>query len=902
MKRILLFNVIAVILFLIPKINFGQSPNLGTAADFVLFTSVGEIAHTGTVISQITGNVGTNSGASIGFGNVNGQMHDQDLVSAQCSADLLLLYNDLASAVPTFFPAPLLGNGQVLVPGVYAIPDPTTLNLDLTLDALGDPGAIFIIQIGAAFSTAANSEVILVNGAQACNVFWKIEGLVDMATNTTMKGTVVVNNAAINMPVGCKLEGRLLSTAGAITVGGMLAYTPIGCGSPVLNGPLAPALGSIICYTIFSSDGPVTNDGVTNVIGDVGSNNGLTTGYDPLFVQGLIHAVPDGSTAQAAADLLTAYNFLEAIPYDIELLFPALFGNSLVLTPHTYLMNGAVTFTDTLYLNALDNPDAVFVIKIYGALSTSVYSKVSLINGTKAENVYWLVNGAVEIGDYSEFVGTIVCNNGAMDILSGVNINGRVLTTVGALNTHAITAIMPLGCGTVSEPIIITEPINQASCDGSAVTFSVSATGTNLTYQWRIGDVDLVDGGNISGALTNTLTIDPATILDVATNYNVIVSGTYLPSDTSNFVSLTLGTAPNITTQPSNQITCVGQPVSFSVIAEGTNLSYQWRRGLVDLIDGANISGVNTATLTIDPTALGDVALDYNVVVSGDCLPDEVSSNASLELGDAPNITTQPINQIVCEGELVSFSVVAEGDNLTYQWRIGLVDLVDGTIVSGVNTSELTIDPVNISDASVEYNVVVSGSCDPSVTSDNVSLEVNPSPVAVATANSPLCIGDMLTLTAETVVGGTYLWTHANGYSSTDQNSEIFNVTADDAGTYFLTVTADGCISLPVSVDVQIDICEGAFFIPEGFSPNADGINDLFIITGIEDFPNNDFTVYNRWGNIVFQANPYTNTWDGKSTTGITIGGDELPVGTYFYVIDLGDGSDVIKGTIFLNR
>ena len=91
-------------------------------------------------------------------------------------------------------------------------------------------------------------------------------------------------------------------------------------------------------------------------------------------------------------------------------------------------------------------------------------------------------------------------------------------------------------------------------------------------------------------------------------------------------------------------------------------------------------------------------------------------------------------------------------------------------------------------------------------------------------------------------------------------------------------------------------------FIPDGFSPNGDGINDLFVIRGINNYPENNFTIYNRWGNKVFEASPYKSTWDGRSTTGLRVGGDELPVGTYFYILDLGDDSEVIKGTIYLNK
>lgn len=454
MKTRLLTSLTAAFLLLIPNAIFGQSINLGTAANFALFSTNGAVSNTG--ISQITGNVGTNNGSSTGFGNVNGVMHDNDGSSAQCAADLLTAYNKLKTTIPTFFPAPLLGNGDTLVAGVYSITSASTLNLGLTLDAKGNPNAEFIFQIGGSFSTGAESKIHLINGAMACNVYWKVEGLVSMAPGTSMKGTVIANNAAINIATRDTLEGRALSTTGAITVDGVLVYTPIGCGSPTLTGPTAPNLASLNCYTLFSSTGSVTNTGITILMGDVGTNAGSTTGFDPLLVGGAIHPIPDLSTAHAAADLLNVYNYLNSLPYDIELIYPAQFGRNLVLTPHTYIMKGAATFTDSLYLNAQGNADAVFVIQINGALVTSTYSKVILINGAQAKNVYWKIEGEVSINNYSVFCGTIVSNNGAIGALNtGVILNGRAFTIVGALNTSSIVSTMaavcpPTGLGSVN--------------------------------------------------------------------------------------------------------------------------------------------------------------------------------------------------------------------------------------------------------------------------------------------------------------------------------------------------------------------------------------------------------------------------------------------------------------------
>lgn len=522
MKITLLYLLTVIIMLLLPKINFSQAPNLGTAADFVLFSTNGAVSNSG--ISQVTGNVGTNNGSSTAFGNVNGVMHDADGASAQCATDLLSAYNQLNSTVPTFFIAPLLGGGQSLNAGVYSISAAATLDLDLTLNAQGNANAVFIFQIQGPLSTNANAKVKLINGAQACKVFWKVEGLVSMASGTSMKGTIIANNAAINMNSGDTLEGRALSTAGAVTIDGILAYTPIGCGSPVLNGPVAPNLGTAACYAIFSGNGAVTNTGTTYVTGNIGTNVGSTTGYNPLFVTGTIHPIPDGSTAQCAADLLTAYNYLNTLPYDIELLYPAQFGNSLVLTPHTYRMGGAATFTDSLYLNALGNANAVFVIQVNGAFSSSTYSKVKLINGAQAKNVYWKIEGAVDLNNYSVFKGNIVCNNGALGVLNtGVELDGRALTTNGALNTTAIKVTapaIPASCGIVG--VSVTELTNVNDITIYPNPFSSSAT-ISITDLSQINKAELVMY-NVLGEVVLSTKL-PEQLTTIKTNH--LSSGVY---------------------------------------------------------------------------------------------------------------------------------------------------------------------------------------------------------------------------------------------------------------------------------------------------------------------------------------------------------------------------------------
>lgn len=243
-------------------------------------------------------------------------------------------------------------------------------------------------------------------------------------------------------------------------------YKPTGCGSPTLTGPNTPVLASTACYALFSSSGQVTNTGITHITGDIGTNgtNETTdsaTGYNPSFVTGTIHHYADASTATCEVDLLNAYTYLNTLPVDIELLYPAELGHNLVLTPHTYLLGAQTSLTDTLYLNAKGNANAVFVIQISGAFSTSTHSQILLTKGAQAKNVFWKIDGAASINDSSVFKGTIVCN-GAIDIGKGVAIDGRALTNIGDLTTDAITNTLPPGCSTVPTGILNHEIENNA--------------------------------------------------------------------------------------------------------------------------------------------------------------------------------------------------------------------------------------------------------------------------------------------------------------------------------------------------------------------------------------------------------------------------------------------------------
>ncbi|MBL0016448.1 MAG: DUF3494 domain-containing protein [Bacteroidetes bacterium] len=217
MKRTLHLAIATVALFFNFSLVQAQVPNLGTAVTFGLFTSVGAIDNLANTV--ITGDVGTNVGAFNGFppAIVIGQIHVADPVSAQVAVDVNLAYTELVANPCGTVLGTGLGGGQVLTPGVYCIGAAAILNGDLTFDAQGDPNAVFIVQIDGALSTGLGAQVLLLNSASSCNIYWQINGAVTFGDNSAFQG-VVLANGQMTFLVGATLEGKALTVQGAIAM------------------------------------------------------------------------------------------------------------------------------------------------------------------------------------------------------------------------------------------------------------------------------------------------------------------------------------------------------------------------------------------------------------------------------------------------------------------------------------------------------------------------------------------------------------------------------------------------------------------------------------------------------------------------------------------------------------
>ncbi|MEH6772272.1 ice-binding family protein [Maribacter arcticus] len=174
--------------------------------------------------------------------------------------------------------------GKTITPGVYSYGGALSATTSVTLDAENDPNALFVFKTGGAFNTTAGIKIKLVNGASANNIFWVAAGAIGIGADCTLYGTLL-SELAVAVGARCIVEGRMLTTAGAIAFGPGTITVP--------SGPSAINLRAVSNFVALTTIGAIANTGVSTFNGDIATGAGAITAFDTAIVNGKI-LLPDG--------------------------------------------------------------------------------------------------------------------------------------------------------------------------------------------------------------------------------------------------------------------------------------------------------------------------------------------------------------------------------------------------------------------------------------------------------------------------------------------------------------------------------------------------------------------------------------------------------------------------------
>jgi hypothetical protein len=340
-------------------------------------------------------------------------------------------------------------------------------------------------------------------------------------------------------------------------------------------------------------------------------------------------------------------------------------------------------------------------------------------------------------------------------------------------------------------PVVTTQPADITVCEGNSATFTVAASGSNLSYQW------MFNGQNIANATGATLVLNSVTAAS-AGSYSVTITGSCPTPVTSRLAALTVNANPVIVSNVQDQVVCAGNAVTFNVGATGTGLTYQW------YFNNSPITGAVGSSYTINPANFGNAG-DYYVLISGACTTNNPvrSRTASLTVYENVVITRQPESAVVCVDGTVILSVGASGtgfpgDGLRYQWY------KDGQLIPSATENQFVISNAQFF-ASGNYSVTVTGVCGTVVSNDAIVV-VNRRASAVLNEprNKRVAVGDDVVFEVSDVSGAgtTFQW-YKDGEPLTDipgkivgsQSSKlyIYNVQqSDESNNYYVIVSGCG--------------------------------------------------------------------------------------------------------------
>lgn len=433
-----------------------------------------------------------------------------------------------------------------------------------------------------------------------------------------------------------------------------------------------------------------------------------------------------------------------------------------------------------------------------------------------------------------------------------------------------------------SETLVISEPgdyfVNYEDANGciwrsditisgpKTPTFEASCTGEEYVIE-AIGDYD--------GYLWEDGSTEPSLAVTSGGFYYVTVTD---GADCTSVGLLNVSNAPfeelavELSTGEVNTI-CEGDEITLT-LTNNTATDVTWTTGESGKSITVDKAGVYIATATI-----------------GGCTK-TVEQLIVTDPASQPTAAFAAIGDNLCAGESVSFNDASENAS-AYNWTF--TNELSGTVLNSTEQNPtLTFDEVG------NYTVAltVDAACGTNQATETLAsaFKVSDNPVVdILIEDMTVCPGESLTLTADGN-GMEYTW---DGGIATGVVSEEVKVQPTETTTYMVTAVNEAGCAKTASITVDVEICN--FEIPNVITPNGDNFNDYWHIPQV-DVGNESIYVeiYNRWGQKVYSAINYDNTttrWDGRND-----GSDDLPHGTYYYVIDLNDGTEPMTGHVTILR
>jgi hypothetical protein len=655
-----------------------------------------------------------------------------------------------------------------------------------------------------------------------------IEALSSVARTLNFRLTVR-DNSPYSSTVPLKV-GQTSFTDMVVTVSGTTG--PFNVSSPNTNVSWAGGSSQNVTWTVNGTDGAPINCSHVNIL--YSSDGGLT------FPTVLVANTPN----DGAQDVIIPASATTTARIKVESI-----GNIFFDISNT-------NFTVTAPLNGFEFSNPAAATTACPAPASMDISLGTSITGTFSTPIILTSSGAPAGTTVSFAPSTINPGNSTVVTLSGTNTLAAgsytvtVIGTAGAVvRNRVLTFTITSGAG----PAITAQPVNDITCVGDNASFSVTSAATG--YQWQVntgsGFANISNTGVYSGATTNTLTITGATAILNTYQYRVIAS-IQCGSTTSNAATLTVNTAPAVTTNPQGITLCAGSNHTFTSAATGSGLTYQWEvstdgGGVYAPVTNAGVySGALTNSLTITGIPVGLNNNRYRVVVSGACTPAATSTAAILGVVTSVTITDEPDDAVVCAGSNTSFTVAGSGAGIIYQWQVntgsGFTNITNGGVYSGATSATLTITGASVAMNGYLYRAqLTNATCTTPSFSTEGELTVNTLPAITSNpANSTICLGANTTFSAAgTGTGISYQWqvntgsafaniTNGGVYSGATTNTlTITGGTAAMNGYTYRAVVSGTCapaanttaatltVVNPVSIDaggqpVDAQVCSGS--------------------------------------------------------------------------------------------